>query len=259
MIDGRLAQTTDTLSGPRTLLTYDVFGRLLSQREYNTTNLYANTLKNGVYYTYDEGDGRLTTVGTKTGLGAHTLSVTYGNAASGQIPSNVYAEHWNGTKLREYGYDKLGRVSQVKTYTSGGQAITTDYTYEALGGGKTSGRVVGYDTNTYHMAYAYDANGNVTTYDDGIYVTTYTYDALNRLTRENNQKAGKTYVYTYANGNLTSRKTYTYTTGTLGAVQSTESYTYGKTAFHDRVTVYSINTSAVDKKVSEFYNNWRPW
>ncbi len=50
MIDGRLAQTTDTLSGTRTLLTYDVFGRLLSQREYNTTNLYANTLKNGVYY-----------------------------------------------------------------------------------------------------------------------------------------------------------------------------------------------------------------
>ena len=39
--DGRLAQTTGTLSGPRTLLTYDAFGRLLSQREYNTTNLYA--------------------------------------------------------------------------------------------------------------------------------------------------------------------------------------------------------------------------
>ena len=37
---------------------------------------------------------------------------------------------------------------------------------------------------------------------------------------------GKTYVYTYDNGgNRTSRKTYAYTTGTLGAVLETANYT----------------------------------
>ena len=40
------------------------------------------------------------------------------------------------------------------------------------------------------------------------------------MTRENNQAAGKTWVWTYDNvGNITSRKEYTYTTGALGTMQ----------------------------------------
>ena len=45
--------------------------------------------------------------------------------------------------------------------------------------------------------YTYDARGNITAISDGTNTTSYVYDSLDQLTRENNQAAGKTWVYTY--------------------------------------------------------------
>ena len=48
-----------------------------------------------------------------------------------------------------------------------------------------------------------------------------------QLVRENNKTANKTRVYAYdARGNLTSRKTYAYTTGMPGALQDTDIFEY---------------------------------
>ena len=69
------------------------------------------------------------------------------------------------------------------------------------------------------------------------------YDSLNQLTRENNQAEGYTYVYTYENGNILTRKKYAYTTGTLGAVEETQSWTYGDTSWGDLLTAYNDGTS----------------
>ena len=59
------------------------------------------------------------------------------------------------------------------------------------------------------------------------------------MTRENNQAAGKTWVYTYDNGgNILRKSEYTYTTGTLGAALDTISYGYGDSAWRDLLTSY---------------------
>ena len=55
----------------------------------------------------------------------------------------------------------------------------------------------------------------------------YVYDDLNQLIRENNATANKTWVYTYdERGNILSKDTYAYTTGTLGAVEDSQPYWY---------------------------------
>ena len=74
---------------------------------------------------------------------------------------------------------------------------------------------------------------------DGKYTTSYAYDALNQLVRENDQRAGKTYTYSYSNGNITSRKEYAYTTGTLGSSTGSKSWTYGDGVWKDLLTNYN--------------------
>ncbi|MBR3597002.1 MAG: hypothetical protein IKL47_08535, partial [Clostridia bacterium] len=75
----------------------------------------------------------------------------------------------------------------------------------------------------------------------------YTYDNLNQLTRENNQKLGKTYVYTYSNGNITNRKEYAYTTGTPGTAIKTDTWTYGDTSWGDVLTAYNGVATSINK------------
>ena len=38
------------------------------------------------------------------------------------------------------------------------------------------------------------------------YTTSYVYDGLNQLVRANDEKSGKTYTYSYSNGNITEQK-----------------------------------------------------
>ena len=77
---------------------------------------------------------------------------------------------------------------------------------------------------------------------------TYTYDSLDQLTRENNQAAGKTWVYTYDNGgNILSKSEYAYTTGALGAALDTISYGYGDSSWKDPLTSYDGQMLASDE------------
>lgn len=48
--------------------------------------------------------------------------------------------------------------------------------------------------------YSYDSRGNITSVSDGINTTSYVYDSKDQLLRENNQAAGKTWVYAYDDG-----------------------------------------------------------
>ena len=77
---------------------------------------------------------------------------------------------------------------------------------------------------------------------------TYTYDSLDQLTRENNQAAGKTWVYTYDNGgNILSKSEYAYTTGALGAALDTISYGYGDSSWKNPLTSYDGQMLASDE------------
>jgi len=93
---------------------------------------------------------------------------------------------------------------------------------------------------------------------NGGYTTTYVYDSANQLIRENNQEAGKTWVWTYDEaGNITSKKEYAYTTGSLGAIIDTISYTYDNSAWGDLLTEYdgaAISYDAIGNITSDA--NW---
>ena len=69
----------------------------------------------------------------------------------------------------------------------------------------------------------------------------YVYDEANQLIRENlyygtGNSNNATITYQYDSwGNLLYKRTYAYTTGTLGTVQETVTYTYGNSSWKDRI------------------------
>ena len=81
---------------------------------------------------------------------------------------------------------------------------------------------------------SYDANGNITKIVDGNKITNYYYDDLGQLIREDNTYDDHSYTYEYdGNGNITSKKTYAYTTDILGSVEDTITYCYGNSDWKD--------------------------
>ena len=104
-------------------------------------------------------------------------------------------------------------------------------------------------------SYTYDNRGNILSVvreakNTNVKTTTsYTYDGLNQLTQENNQAAGKTWVYTYdAGGNILTKKEYAYTTGTVGTAVSTINYEYNDDrGWKDILTSYNGVTRTHDE------------
>ena len=98
--------------------------------------------------------------------------------------------------------------------------------------------------------YVYDSVGNIIAVkNDDIDVVSYEYDSLGQLTRENNVILGKTYTYSYDNyGNLTSVKTYNYTTGALtGTALNTDTYTYSNGDWGDQLVSFNGQTITYDQ------------
>ncbi|MBO5148004.1 MAG: RHS repeat-associated core domain-containing protein, partial [Clostridia bacterium] len=110
--------------------------------------------------------------------------------------------------------------------------------------GKTSSSTT---STTYN--YTYDNNGNITqiTNASGVIQNKYYYDALGQLVREDNRALNSTYTYSYDTaGNITSKKRYAFTTGTLGSVLNTLSYTYGDSTWKDLLTNYNGTSISYD-------------
>ena len=75
---------------------------------------------------------------------------------------------------------------------------------------------------------SYDSAGNILTISlNNTLQQTFTYNDSNELVRVDDAVANKTITYEYDFvGNITSVKTYSYTTGTLGTPLTTQNYTY---------------------------------
>ena len=87
----------------------------------------------------------------------------------------------------------------------------------------------------------------------------YTYDKLGQLLREDNAAMNKTYVYTYDRaGNITSKKTYAYTTDETitSSPTSTRTYAYGNGRFGDLLTAYQGTALVYDANYNPttYYN-----
>ena len=84
--------------------------------------------------------------------------------------------------------------------------------------------------------YTYDNAGNITAITSGGKRISYQYDKLNQLIRENNGVLNETILYTYdAGGNITSRKTYDYTEGTLQTIKKNETFSYRSDGWKDQL------------------------
>ena len=219
--DGALATITDSATGRTTTYYYDFTDRLMKYVE------SGSNYSHSVGYSYDDLNNLTKLVETINGT-AHTTSYAYDE-------DNRVTSVTNGSSQKSYTYDGFGRNSSRVSKHGSTTVLTDTITYRSPSSGMTSGQVAtlknaaaGYNT-TY--TYTYDANGNIKTVNDGSYTTTYTYDNQNQLTREDNQRAGKSWTWTYDDaGNIQSKKEYAYTTGTLGSVLSTKSYGYNNSS-----------------------------
>ena len=250
---------------------YDGVGRLVSVKD-GFTNRTTN-------YSYDA-DGRLLCVETKQGNAVY-LSVRYQydvfNRVIGQS-SSLRTTTTSGTNMTaleaEYIYNAqqrpgqvtVGNVRQKATYTASGtfSTLTTGtpntsggistivkseaYTYDTADASLKQHVIAFRNSTAYTYSYLYDNKGNITqitrTDANGSKIIKYTYDAANQLVREDNQIAGYSWAMTYDKaGNILTKKKYSYTTGTLGSVLSTQSFAYGKDGWGDVLT--KINSTTV--------------
>ena len=186
----------------------------MAVREYTVQN---STWKEQSYsYTYD-GEGRLT-----------------GMQAGGQSLA--------------YAYDALGRVTAETS-----SILTKSYAYRTVNGRtcdlvSTLSYTKANGTSLLSLSYTYDAAGNIQTVSkSGMVYDQYAYDELGQLIREDNKDANKSYTYIYdSRGNILEKKTYAFTLGTLGTVQSTASYGYATDSWKDRLTSYNGQTITYD-------------
>ena len=158
------------------------------------------------------------------------------------MPDQIYGVTWNGAEKVSYTYDPLGRLTNRKI-----GSFSNAYTYEDVGEDKTTTLVQSVVTPAGTYSYTYDNIGNILSITDGTYTATYAYDSLNQLVRANDARAGKTYTYSYSNGNITEKKEYAYTTGELGEVLDTKTWSYGDTVWSDLLTDFNGTAITYDE------------
>ena len=238
--NGELASVTDSASGITQQYIYDQIGRPGQYRE--TGGEWDVTLT----YNYNQ-YGQMKKVTETIGDHTCTISATYDD------DNRVATYRKNNSKV-SYEYESRGRLKKMvtnHTYTDK-KILEEIYTYRNPAEGQTSSQVTKFQTKSignYDVTYSYtyDGNGNILSVSDGTNTTRYVYDSANQLTRENNQAAGKTWVYSYDNaGNITSKSTYAYTTGTPGTATETVTYGYTHATWGDLLKQYRGSTLTYD-------------
>jgi len=143
-----------------------------------------------------------------------------------------------------YTYDSYGRLeNRVSNISTNTNVLTDTLTYESGTARVSSLRSKSRGNYDVTHSYSYDNNGNIKTDNTALYDTSYVYDTANQLIRENNEAAGKTWVWTYDDaGNITSRKEYAYNTGTLSGTATTVNYGYSTSTWGDLLTSFKGKT-----------------
>ncbi len=250
---GAVASYTDHLINKTFYYTYDDIGRLIrtdvSDGTYFITNYNNVDLTTGISYKYANTEQNIEfEYSTKDNW---PLSVKFGDNLGNKVQN---------------GYDLLGRQTSSKCYItgSGNLALNAAYSYmnwTSAGNEDRTTNVIRSIAYTYAssaglnltgLRYVYDSNGNITEEHAGTALSDplkekYTYDSKNQLVRHDSASQDKSFVYTYdAAGNITEKKEYAYTTGTLGAAKKSINYTYGDSSWGDLLTAYNGNSIAYD-------------
>lgn len=143
--------------------------------------------------------------------------------------------HAAGCLFAEFHADLHCRKNRYTFVTGRKAGITTLLLKEINNNGKT-------------LSFVYDAVGNITTIsENGVQKVKYTYNALSELTRVDSAWENKSITYTYDAGmNMTSRKEYSYTTGTLGTAVKTDVFTYRTSGWKDQLISYNGSSISYD-------------
>ncbi len=241
---GEVAQVKDNVRGVTVTSEYDVANRPMRKTTMQgSTHVYTGEV------TYDQYNNLATfkeqVGGSRT---AYTTTFTHDNE---NRPTTL---DFGGNRKVSYTYDSAGRVAQ-RTVNAGGTAVATSFGYAAggHGTGSTTPLVQTMTQQGKTLTYTYDDAGNILSVNDGSKTVSYAYDLLGQLTRANDPydttagSSGTTWVYSYdLGGNMTSKKAYAYTTGTVGTAVQTIAYTYGDSNWKDKLTAYNGKAIAYD-------------
>lgn len=272
---GNVFSVTDYVSNEVTLYRYDSENKLVSSYVYDR-DTYLNLY--GTYITYDE-ESRVSIItqsydyeaSTGVATGNTVYTYTYRDGKDGAADSNgtikeLLVQAGSLTAHISPTYNNLGQVTARLTgvIANGDDYVfinNTTYSYATSTGGSRSSLVSQLissvrpnnsadpiSVTTYN--FTYNDNGNITKITDasGTIQYQYAYDDLGQLVREDNRALGKSYTFAYDNaGNIKEKKTYAFTTGTLGAVTATVSYTYGDSTWKDLLTKYGNTNITYDE------------
>ena len=240
---GTLEKETDLVNGRIDKDQYDMTGRLVQSTtlEKNTGAAGEPTVANthtvqSLEIGYDSYNRvnrlvqRLEGSKTKTGL-------VYGDASKAQRPGLSYGLTVDGVTRQTLEYDALSRRTKEVVTLSGGSKRENLYVFGTINHLTDTDSLLGSMSNgTDSWNYTYDNAGNITAITSGEKRISYQYDELNQLIRENNGVLNETILYTYdAGGNMTSRKTYDYTEGTLQTIKKNETFTYRSDGWKDQI------------------------
>jgi len=241
--NGQLYSMTDAINSTTTCYEYDSIGRLIRAREMSGT-----TKKLGVQNLYDSLGRPSSSVYDIEGF-TETYAINY--KANSNLISSFTLNRDSVTTTKSYTYDKFDRLYQTTLDHGAARILLKGYSYlDGATSAKTTTLVnseIFNDVSTVY-SYEYDAVGNITNVKfNGVSKSSYEYDALNQLTRENNAYANQSCTYEYDDaGNILYKRTYAYTTGTLGLVQSTISYGYNNANWGDLLTSYAGSAITYD-------------
>ena len=249
---GQTARCIDRAANLTYEYSYDLIGRLIEvRRSDNVSFSYQyddlNRLKQKTFYINGE---------------KHTQNYTY------YQDSLPYTASFDTTVNSFRLYDSLNRLTGINMATAGiispFKMLSHQFGYENVSGQRTTTLVnshsMRYSQNGmaspliyFDDSYIYDANGNISSIsrlqNGQSQNLSYEYDGLDQLVRVNDQKASTTTLYTYdAGGNITSAKTYPYTTGAVsGAPLSQNTYAYSSSGWKDLLTNFNGDSILYDE------------
>ncbi len=235
---------------------YDLAGRLVAVKQYDGTAQTDTDILTEFTYTYADKTNYLTEKNMDLPTHDLTATYTYGDAAVGEMPDQVYNVYYDSWSSVDYAYDPLGRLTDETFHVAAGYTINNAYTYLDVNADRTTTLVSSYSTKTGTYAYTYDNVGNITQIvftpadtTQSAKTITYQYDNLNRLIRENNEIAGKTWFYYYSGiGNICDVQESPYTPASSFPQERIEvrSHTYGDSTWRDRLTEFNGNAISYD-------------
>ena len=189
---------------------------------------YANA-NVGDRYTYDDNGNILTYTNQYGEVTTNTYDADGGLTSTTKPDGTVFTFDEDGRAKKETYSNGLIRdfsYTSNQTVISGSNGITITYNLNSFG--EVAEYKLQNGENDKNYSYTYDSNGNITTISlNGSLQQTFTYNSSNELVRFDDALINKTVTYDYDYvGNITSVKTYIYTTGTLGTPLTTQNYTY---------------------------------